>query len=1336
MKRTLLLLAGLLIIAGAAKADTIYVPDNYSTIQGAIDAANLSDVIYVRTGTYYENIYLGRSVSIVGENRENTIIDGGGKGAVINVYADNIVIEGFTLQNSGDIWYPGGGIYVDKDINKLTVRNNNIKNNIVGIFLNPGGFCTRLSEISGNNITANKAHGIWLGSSSTNNISDNNISENEGTGICLWFTGGTIISGNNIILNKGIGIYSVSSTFNASNNIITSNATGIYNNARCGEFAEVSINNNIISDNISYGMYINNLHYSHITFNLISGNTNGVYFPDLGACADTWAEVSRYNTIRNNTVSNNVQGIHLGSATANNSVYNNNILSNVKQVSNGGTDNLFDQGYESGGNYWSDYVGEDLYKGTDQNQAGSDGIGDNPYIFEGGQDNYPFMEPSGWEVPPENQPPDAPKNENLRQLKSDGQTEIPVGVVTDEPTVIFKADVNDPDGDRVRLQIELRRLNEYGGQFLNTFTQESDLVDSGSHATITVYGLINGDYHWQARTVDEHDACSPWLQFGGNSISETDFVVVVSQQVALLVEVIEDGTCIVEDDAGVPDEGAPLKCFPNSWVLERKTVDVAPVEVEINNEIWWLVIDLTDNVSGWIKKTDVACDSDLQLEWKERTDRFDPSNNPGNGGTVPVILEAVDYYYNDSSSATSLYSSNDIGNHLSLFKEAGFPIELILAIIAQESGGTANFNNENISYDYGHGIMQLTFKPVGSDIKYLQIVLNSDPDTQVALSGAGSPGQETHNFGQATENAVKKFQNKYSLPYNCNKGYGRLYFNTRDKLNELLESKRDIFIEKGVPSNFVFDDYLFINRTDVTDPTKTFDNRGCKEIAGAGSRLRIPPCDNIINADDRNYYKSSYRYNDDLICSEYKEYRPHQYYNNQTFKYYTNSSQGLYANIKDGFRILRGAYSSSLNLNSGSSDIIQWAGAVWRYNGSKDYLAQVANRLESDTVKYETIEESFGNYKNIIPDNTFLNDAKRADLIYKFKNYQTGNIKSPGELRVYDSDGWVTGMINGEIRNEIPESDYNNNAFIIYTPSDGAYYEVAGKEIGTYGLDITSVREGNTISFVAEEIPTIPNAVHQYTIDWQALSQGQEGVTVDIDVDGDGIFEKTVISDNNLTADEFNKKPVADAGPDQTVYAGIDGKAKVTLNGSDSNDPDGDELTYKWTWTIEANMYEANGVSPTIKLPIGVHTIQLVVNDGYADSAPDDVNVTVIAPLKGNLKITPQTINSKSNQPHILAVIRLPASIKRSDIDCNEPITLYPGGIEASRRWIIPCNDGGRPSTGIFAFFDKDALMVAIPQNGDKELKVAGKLKSGQYFYGCDTVRIIGLKWQWPWRQW
>jgi hypothetical protein len=97
---------------------------------------------------------------------------------------------------------------------------------------------------------------------------------------------------------------------------------------------------------------------------------------------------------------------------------------------------------------------------------------------------------------------------------------------------------------------------------------------------------------------------------------------------------------------------------------------------------------------------------------------------------------------------------------------------------------------------------------------------------------------------------------------------------------------------------------------------------------------------------------------------------------------------------------------------------------------------------------------------------------------------------------------------------------------------------------------------------------------------------------------------------------ETNTPPVANAGPNQAAYAWIDGYADVNLDGSGSYDDDNDVLYYYWSWTIDGNDYEANGVNPTIELPVGVHTIQLIVNDGLVDSVPDEVVVTVIEPVE------------------------------------------------------------------------------------------------------------------------
>ena len=78
----------------------------------------------------------------------------------------------------------------------------------------------------------------------------------------------------------------------------------------------------------------------------------------------------------------------------------------------------------------------------------------------------------------------------------------------------------------------------------------------------------------------------------------------------------------------------------------------------------------------------------------------------------------------------------------------------------------------------------------GNDVKHLQIILNSDPDTRLAVSGIGSSGHETNYFGVLTQTAVIKFQEKYAseilAPWNLTKGTGVVANTTRAKLNQIL----------------------------------------------------------------------------------------------------------------------------------------------------------------------------------------------------------------------------------------------------------------------------------------------------------------------------------------------------------------------------------------------------------------------------------------------------------------------------------------------------------------------------------------------------------------------
>jgi parallel beta-helix repeat protein len=142
-----------------------------------------------------------------------------------------------------------------------------------------------------------------------------------------------------------------------------------------------------------------NNHWNNITNNYVGSNSDeGIYLNN-----NNDNNQIRYNTI----VSNGDHGVLLSSGCDNNKMYNNNFFFNTNQATDGGTVNVWDNGYPDGGNYWSNFdePGEnayDDYLGADQDINGSDGIvdqgsggggGKNPYNVPGGsQDNYPFIE--------------------------------------------------------------------------------------------------------------------------------------------------------------------------------------------------------------------------------------------------------------------------------------------------------------------------------------------------------------------------------------------------------------------------------------------------------------------------------------------------------------------------------------------------------------------------------------------------------------------------------------------------------------------------------------------------------------------------------------------------------------------------------------------------------------------------------------------------------------------------------------------------------------------------------------------------------------------------------
>ena len=115
-------------------SNTIVVPDDYKTIQEAIDNAKRGDTIYIKNGTYFENLIIERPIRLIGEDKNITIIDGFQNESVIKILSDYVFINDLTIQNSSNSFNNAG---IESHSSDNYFVRNIITNNKYGInFLN------------------------------------------------------------------------------------------------------------------------------------------------------------------------------------------------------------------------------------------------------------------------------------------------------------------------------------------------------------------------------------------------------------------------------------------------------------------------------------------------------------------------------------------------------------------------------------------------------------------------------------------------------------------------------------------------------------------------------------------------------------------------------------------------------------------------------------------------------------------------------------------------------------------------------------------------------------------------------------------------------------------------------------------------------------------------------------------------------------------------------------------------------------------------------------------------------------------------------------------------
>ena len=268
---------------------------------------------------------------------------------------DNLTLRNNVITNCNDT-----GIYIN-GVTNSDIKSNYISNAEYGMYI----VACHFLDINKNNVNGSQRDGIRISSSSDNNLTGNNLTFNEWNGLYAWDSDNLAISSNNVISNNLSGI-----------EIRDSNLT--------------SINNNTIDSNLENG-----LRFYRSSNNTISMNqfTNNGY---NGTCLLS----SSYCLIKNNSfIDNDYCGLFIDEISSkapsiNSTIYNNNFILNREPIFVEGN-NIWDNGYPSGGNYYQGFDFVDAFSGQDQDIQGMDWIADEPFnISKNNTDNYPLMKPA------------------------------------------------------------------------------------------------------------------------------------------------------------------------------------------------------------------------------------------------------------------------------------------------------------------------------------------------------------------------------------------------------------------------------------------------------------------------------------------------------------------------------------------------------------------------------------------------------------------------------------------------------------------------------------------------------------------------------------------------------------------------------------------------------------------------------------------------------------------------------------------------------------------------------------------------------------------------------
>ena len=362
-------------IIPAQGSGVIYIrPDG--TISPSFAPISTNDTFNYRlTGNIPDEIVVQRSGISVDGNHKTVQGAGGGYGLTLNsisgVSIRDINIRGFI-----------SGIWLSNSSN-INIANSTLTENLNAISL----YSSSNNRIQRNTITQG-TYGIYLVSSTGNSVEDNNISRTEISGILLDSYSNQNTLSRNVFVDSGLLVQSSyqniaeENTVNGGPLVLLENVSHL----RITDAGQVVLIN-------CHQMQIENLSLAHTPVGIELWGTTDSIILDNNVTASyygIWLCDSSGNSITSNNITESNRGIELW-WSSNNRMFHNRVTNNTWQVHDlawedpeiAPSTNAWDAGYPSGGNYWSDYTGQD---------SNGDGIGDTPYTIDADNtDWYPLM---------------------------------------------------------------------------------------------------------------------------------------------------------------------------------------------------------------------------------------------------------------------------------------------------------------------------------------------------------------------------------------------------------------------------------------------------------------------------------------------------------------------------------------------------------------------------------------------------------------------------------------------------------------------------------------------------------------------------------------------------------------------------------------------------------------------------------------------------------------------------------------------------------------------------------------------------------------------------------